>query len=114
MEVYNIENDTATINLTAGDDIDIAFSVDLNGSAYDMTSMRLDMTIKTLDEVTTIASFSTEGDTPAITIDEDILIIKADPLNVLGTFLHDLQVIDNTGAIMTILKGVINITGQIT
>jgi hypothetical protein len=71
MDVYNIEAAEVDINVYVGDAIDLSFSVNLNGSAYSLTGITLDMTITKLDGTTVIRALSSEGAGNEITKDSN-------------------------------------------
>jgi hypothetical protein len=110
--VYNVEWDEVNIIATKGDTIDVSFSVVLNGTAYNMTGMVLDMIIKELDN-TVVRTLASDGLTPAITIATSTFNVTTTPFTLTGRLKYDVQLTDGTD-IMTIQKGNIMIVEEVT
>ena len=109
---YNVQAAEEFIIVTLGDTIDLTYSVDENGSAYDMTDMQLDMDINN-KAGTTVKALSSAGVSPAITISTDEFNIATTAFSSSGTYYADLQVTDGTD-ILTIVKFTFLVERQIT
>lgn len=116
---YNVQAQIKNVVLTAGDTINISSNVykwNITTSVwdlYDMTGMQLDIDI--IDRRgNIIASYSSVGGTPAITITTSSFnITSLTPFLRIGTYMFDIQ-LTNGSEILTIRKGNWIVLKQIT
>jgi len=108
--IYNAEPTWLDIEITKGDTINMSFSVAINGVAYDMSGMQLDILIKDRIGATT-KTLSSAGVGPAITISTSSYNITTTAMPAIGIYKYDVQLTDGTD-ITTIQKGNILVTEE--
>lgn len=112
MSDYNVQAEIEDIIVTAGDTIDMSFSVYKNDVLYNMTGMQLDIHI--LDSNgTSIKDLSSAGGSPAITISTTSFNISTSAITTVGKYFYDVQ-LTSSGVVNTIRKGNFIIQKQIT
>lgn len=109
---YMVKAQVKNIYITEGDTREMAYSAYLNGVLYDLTGMQLDMDILDCSSRLNYRSLSSAGVSPKITISTTSFYIQFDAFTA-GKYTYDIQLTNGTD-IMTILKGKIIVTNQIT
>lgn len=109
---YNVEAEIEDIVVTAGDTVDMSFSVYKNLVLYDMTGQQLDIDIVDKNG-TVIRSLSSAGGSPALTIATTTFNITTTDFPSIATYRYDVQLTDGSD-ISTIRKGNFIVQKQIT
>jgi hypothetical protein len=100
---YNVECEVEDITVTAGDTVNMSWSVYQNDVLYDMTGMQLDIDI--VDKSgTVVRSLSSAGVSPAITIATTSFNITTTAFLLIANYRYDVQLTNGT-EVSTIMKG---------
>ena len=111
---YNVRYARANITVVEGDTINMTFGVELNGEAYDMTGMQLDMQIRNETTDALVRSLSSAGASPELTISTTSFIIDtATAFTEEAVYDYDVQLTDGDD-ISTIMKGKLYVVKEIT
>jgi hypothetical protein len=107
MLVYNNEPALVDIILTKGDTFAMTFSVALNGAAYDLTGMQLDIKLRRSNG-TLYRELSSAGSPAEISIAAASYTITTSAIPETGRFKYDVQLTDGA-RVSTIQKGIITV-----
>lgn len=102
--IKNVDYADDDLEFVQGDTKPLTLTVSLNGVAYDMTGMQVDMQVRSQDD-RLIKSLTSAGASPEITILVDTLTIEHGGFTERGIFDYDAQVTDLSGYISTFMAG---------